>query len=107
MLVEEVAEEQTEEVTEEEVKEVAEEVTEDVAEEVTEEEVVEVAEEVDKLIACGTYSIDELRRKLRDTTLNTKWSNKNWMTKNYSGVENLEGGDSNETNMDNKTVSTT
>lgn len=52
-----------------------------------------VAEKVDKLIACGTYSIDELRRKLRDNQINTKWSGKHWMTKNYSDIEDLEGGE--------------
>lgn len=67
-----------------------------------------VAEKVDKLIACGTYSIDEIRRKLRDTTLNTDWSVKHWMTKNYSDIENLEGGENNgKTNIFDKTSSTT
>ena len=49
-----------------------------------------VAEKVDKLIACGTYSIDEIRRKLRDTSLNTDWSARHWMTKNYADIENVE-----------------
>lgn len=66
-----------------------------------------VAEKVDKLIACGTYSIDEIRRKLSDTTLNTDWSVKHWMTKNYSDIENLEGGDTGEADIFNKTGSTT
>jgi HK97 family phage portal protein len=52
-----------------------------------------VAEKIDKLIASGTYSIDELRKKLRDTTLNTEWSGKHWITKNYSDINNLEGGE--------------
>lgn len=51
-----------------------------------------VAEKVDKLIASGVYSIDELRRKLRDIALKTEWSGKHWMTKNYSDINNLEGG---------------
>lgn len=52
-----------------------------------------IADKVDKLIACGTYSIDELRIKAGDTPLNTWWSRKHWMTKNYSDIENLEGGE--------------
>ncbi len=49
-----------------------------------------VAEKVDKLIACGTYSIDEIRQKLRDNSINADWSFKHWMTKNYADIENVE-----------------
>lgn len=52
-----------------------------------------IAEKFDKLIASGGYSIDELRIKAGDTPLNTWWSKKHWMTKNYSDIENLEGGE--------------
>lgn len=52
-----------------------------------------VAAAVDKLIACGMYDIDELRRKLRDNQLNTVWSKKHWMTKNYTDIEELKGGE--------------
>lgn len=51
-----------------------------------------VAEKVDKLIACGTYSIDELRLKLRDNALNTDWSKKHFMTKNYENCDELGEG---------------
>jgi HK97 family phage portal protein len=52
-----------------------------------------VAANVDKLIACGMYDIDELRRKLRDSQLNTAWSKKHWITKNYQAIEQLKGGE--------------
>lgn len=55
-----------------------------------------IAEKVDKLIASGMFSIDGLRRKLRETLLNTDWSKKHWITKNYSDIDNLEGGENNE-----------
>ncbi|MBN1074750.1 phage portal protein [Clostridium botulinum] len=54
-----------------------------------------IAEKIDKLIACGMYSIDDLKKKLKDTVLNTEWSEKHWITKNYQGIDQLdkEGGD--------------
>lgn len=58
-----------------------------------------IAEKIDKLISTGMYSIDELRKKLRDTALNTDWSKKHWITKNYQEIDqidNLKGGDNNE-----------
>lgn len=51
-----------------------------------------VATSVDKLIACGMFNIDELRRKLGDHAINEPFSKKYWMTKNYSDVKALEGG---------------
>jgi len=60
-----------------------------------------VSEKVDKLIASGTYSIDELRTKLGDTTLDVDWSVKHFMTKNYADINNLEGGDTGGTNLGN------
>ena len=59
-----------------------------------------VAANVDKLIASGMYSIDELRRKLRDTQLGTEHSQKHWITKNY---ESLEGGETENENVGNQT----
>ena len=41
----------------------------------------------DKLIASGGYSIDELRLKLGDVELNTDYSKKHWITKNYQDIE--------------------
>lgn len=52
-----------------------------------------ISEAFDKLIASGGYSIDELRVKAGDTALNEDWSKKHWMTKNYSDIENVEGGE--------------
>ncbi|WP_252229648.1 MULTISPECIES: phage portal protein [unclassified Clostridium] len=54
-----------------------------------------IAEKIDKLIACGMYSIDDLKKKLKDTVLNTEWSEKHWITKNYQEIDQLdkEGGD--------------
>ena len=42
---------------------------------------------IDKLLADGIYSIDEIREKVGDTPLNTDWSQKHWITKNYSSIE--------------------
>ena len=49
-------------------------------------DVFEIAEKIDKLIASGMYCIDELRRKLGETELNTEESRKHWMTKNYEDM---------------------
>lgn len=49
-----------------------------------------IAEKIDKLISSGMYSIDELRRRCGDSELNTEFSRKHWITKNY---ENMEGGE--------------
>lgn len=56
-----------------------------------------ISEAFDKLIASGGYSIDELRIKSGDVPLNTVWSKKHWITKNYQDIEiedgNLKGGE--------------
>jgi len=55
-----------------------------------------IAEKIDKLISSGMYNIDELREKLGDYVLNTEFSQKHWITKNYQDIEhleNLEGGE--------------
>lgn len=53
-----------------------------------------INEAFDKLIACGGYSIDDLRIKAGDTPLNADWSKKHWITKNYQNIENpTEGGE--------------
>lgn len=49
-----------------------------------------IAQAYDKLIASGGYSIDELRVKAGDVELGTWWSQKHWMTKNYTDIENIE-----------------
>jgi len=54
------------------------------------------AEKIDKLIACGVYSIDELREKLNENKLNTVFGQKHFITKNYIELEQaLKGGDQN------------
>jgi len=52
-----------------------------------------IAEKIDKLIASGMFSVDDLRRKLREALLNTDWSKKHWITKNYQDINDLEGGE--------------
>lgn len=46
-----------------------------------------ISQSFDKLIASGGYSIDELRVKAGDVALDTKWSKKHWLTKNYQDIE--------------------
>ncbi|WP_254905207.1 phage portal protein [Clostridium tyrobutyricum] len=55
-----------------------------------------ISEPFDKLIASGGYSVDELRIKAGDVPLNTNWSKRHWITKNYQDInssENVEGGE--------------
>lgn len=53
-----------------------------------------VAEQVDKLIASGLCSIDELRNKATLLELDTEESGKHWITKNYQDLkDNKEGGE--------------
>lgn len=62
-------------------------------------DIFEIADKVDKLIASGTYCIDEIRKKLGEHPLNTEFSKQHWMTKNYAKIEDIliaEGGEINE-----------
>ena len=56
-----------------------------------------MADKLDKLIASGIYCIDEARRRCGLPELNTPWSQRHYITKNYDSVENtldpLEGGE--------------
>lgn len=57
-----------------------------------------IAQSLDKLIANGMYSVDELREKVGDYAFDEAWSTEHWMTKNYDSIQtvlNGEGGDSN------------
>lgn len=45
----------------------------------------------DKLVASGGYCIDELRIKAGDAPLNTDFSKRHWMTKNYQDIETAAG----------------
>ena len=51
-----------------------------------------IAEKVDKLIASGVLSIDDLLDAIGMPKLNTDWSKKHWITKNYQDITELEGG---------------
>jgi len=57
--------------------------------------VFDVSEAFDKLIASGGYSIDELRVKIGDTALNTGWSQKHWITKNYQEINAIGNNENN------------
>jgi HK97 family phage portal protein len=61
-------------------------------------DILEVADKVDKLIASGVYSIDEVRHRTGDNPLNTDFSKSHFITKNYELAERVlkEGGELNE-----------
>lgn len=52
----------------------------------------ELATASDKMIACGGWNIDEIRRKSGDAILNTEWSKRHFLTKNYEEMKALEDG---------------
>lgn len=56
----------------------------------------ELAEASDKMISCGGWCIDEIRKKAGDAPLNTELSRRHFVTKNYSELsenhEIKEGG---------------
>lgn len=56
-------------------------------------DVFEIAEKIDKLISSGMYCVDDLRKKLGETELDTEESKTYWITKNYTSIESLKGGD--------------
>ena len=49
-------------------------------------DILDVADKADKLVASGVCSIDEVRRVLDMPALGTEFSQKHWITKNYSDV---------------------
>lgn len=51
-----------------------------------------VAEKIDKLIASGPLCIDDIREAIGMPPMNTDWSKKHWITKNYQDITNLEEG---------------
>lgn len=57
-----------------------------------------IAEKIDKLISTGMYSVDELRKKVKDIALNEEWSGKHWITKNYSEITQIDSGGGGEGN---------
>ncbi|MDU2680061.1 phage portal protein [Clostridium sp.] len=54
-----------------------------------------IAEKIDKLISSGMYSVDGLLEKVGDSIIGEDWSDKHWITKNYSEITKIdqEGGD--------------
>lgn len=52
-------------------------------------DIFEQATNSDKLLSSGLYCIDELRIKLGDTAINTDWSRKHYITKNYEEAEKM------------------
>lgn len=63
-------------------------------------DILEVADKVDKAIASGLCSIDELRKRVRLNALNTDFSTAHFITKNYELASNVlkgeKGGGANE-----------
>ena len=55
----------------------------------------DMAEKVDKLIACGLYSIDEARRKTGEPEVGLPETQKHFITKNYAEIQQ-EGGNADE-----------
>lgn len=53
----------------------------------------EIATASDKMIACGGWNIDEIRRRAGDPILNTEWSKKHFITRNYADMSELGAGD--------------
>jgi hypothetical protein len=58
-------------------------------------DIFDTAANIDKLIASGFASIDELRDKAGLYEINEDWSQKHYLTKNYDGIQNVEGGENN------------
>lgn len=55
-------------------------------------DIMSMASNVDKLISCGFYSIDDLKQKIGEPPLKTKFSTEYVRTKNYAA----DGGDNND-----------
>lgn len=56
------------------------------------------ATNVDKLIASGAFSVNEVRKAAGQTPIDKEWADKHMITKNYMTIEEalkpLEGGES-------------
>lgn len=46
-----------------------------------------VATAIDKLIASGCFTINDIRKAVGDEPINEDWANQHWITKNYETVE--------------------
>lgn len=67
-------------------------------------DVLEQASNIDKLIASGFYSVNEVRIKTREEKILQDWADEHYMTKNYQNAELMKGSDNN-ANVGNQTVS--
>ena len=60
-------------------------------------DLLQMADQIDKLISSGVCCIDEVRRRCGLPELNTDWSQRHYLTRNYGDVESaadpLEGGE--------------
>lgn len=60
-------------------------------------DIFDLANAISYLISSGVYCIDEIREKNGDALLNTEWSRKHFITKNFEGIEEslkpAEGGE--------------
>ena len=56
-------------------------------------DIFDISTAVDKLLSSGYASIDELRVLSGMLPLNTDWSRKHWMTKNYTEIAQAGGPD--------------
>lgn len=69
-------------------------------------DIFEIAEQADKLIASSIASIDELREKIGLIPLNTWWSQKHWITKNYEALQTTENAQGEGGNKDGEALGT-
>lgn len=56
---------------------------------------IDMAEKIDKLIADGIYSVNEIRRKLGESRINEPWADEHHITKNYEKAGGADNGGSN------------
>lgn len=52
-------------------------------------DILEVADKIDKAISSGAMNLDEMRNRLNLPELNTDFSKRFWMTRNYAPVEEI------------------
>lgn len=62
-------------------------------------DILDAAVNADKLIQSSLYNVDEVRALLGSTELNTWWSKRYVMTKNYTSTELLDDGEGGEKNV--------
>lgn len=51
------------------------------------------ANELDKLLSCGLYSVNELRRMRGEPEITEEWAYRHFVTKNYEELTPLKGGE--------------